>query len=148
MRDGKWYEDPHAPAPDERDVHWAVVGPGMLPDKTLLFFEVDARRPLYSNGMTRPEFGALMLRFGVTDGFALDSGGSATMVARMPGDDKASLATAPPTTTGNAGSPTDCSCTAARPCPRWSTACALPRLPRPSPQLRPDPRQGERCPAA
>ncbi len=86
LRDGAWYEDPHAPAPDERDVRWPVIALGRQSDNNLLLAAVDGRHPERSVGMTRPEFGALLLRFGVVDAMALDSGGSVTMVARAPGD--------------------------------------------------------------
>jgi len=42
-------------------------------------------------GVTRPEFGALMLGFGAGEGIAFDSGGSATLVARVLGDADASV---------------------------------------------------------
>jgi hypothetical protein len=41
--------------------------------------------------MTRPEFGELLQRLGVTDAMALDSGGSVTLVARSPGAHDATL---------------------------------------------------------
>ena len=92
VKDGAWYEDRHAPAPDERDVRWPVVGAGVRPsDGTLFFFEVDGRWPDISVGMTRPEFGELMIRYGVSDGFALDSGGSAGIVVRTPGEKTVSV---------------------------------------------------------
>ncbi len=95
LRNGQWYEDPHAPAPDERDVRWPVVAFGTLADGTLLFAAVDGRHPERSVGMTRPEFAELLKSFGVTDAMALDSGGSVTMVARTPGDTKASVHNTP-----------------------------------------------------
>lgn len=95
IRDGKWIEDPDAPAPGEHDIRWPVVGVGRLADDTLLFFEVDGRWPDISIGMTRPEFGDLMLRYHVVDGFAMDSGGSADIIARAPGDREASLRSHP-----------------------------------------------------
>jgi exopolysaccharide biosynthesis protein len=85
LRDGAWYEDTHAPAPDERDVQWPVVAFGVSGDGTLLLAAVDGRHPERSIGMTRPEFAELLRGFGVTDAMALDSGGSVTMVARSPG---------------------------------------------------------------
>jgi len=85
LKDGQWYEDTHAPAPDERDVQWPVVAFGVLGDGTLALVAVDGRHPERSIGMTRPEFAQLLQRFGVTDAMALDSGGSVTMVARSPG---------------------------------------------------------------
>ena len=95
IKDGIWYEDPDAPAKDERDVRWPVVGVGRLADESLLFFEVDGRWPDISIGMTRPEFGELMQRYRVVDGFALDSGGSATIVSRVPGESTVSLRSHP-----------------------------------------------------
>jgi len=91
LKDGKWYEDPHAPAPGEREVRWPVVGVGTLPSKRLLWVAVDGRWYDVSIGMTRPEFAALLQRFGVNDAIALDSGGSVTMVSRVPGDDVATV---------------------------------------------------------
>jgi hypothetical protein len=85
LKDGEWYEDTHAPAPDERDVQWPVVAVGTLADGTLIFVAVDGRHPERSIGMARPEFGALLRGLGVVDAMALDSGGSVTMVARSPG---------------------------------------------------------------
>ncbi|MFN2450021.1 MAG: phosphodiester glycosidase family protein [Candidatus Baltobacteraceae bacterium] len=95
LRDGKWYEDPHAPAPDERDVRWPVDALGVLDDKTLIMVAVDGRHPERSAGMTRPEFGHLLQDLGVTDAMALDSGGSVTLVARSPGDTGVSLHNVP-----------------------------------------------------
>lgn len=91
LKDGKWYEDSHAPAPGERDVRWPVVGVGKLPSGRLLWAAVDGRWFDVSIGMTRPEFAALLQRFGVRDAIALDSGGSVTMVSRIPGDDEATV---------------------------------------------------------
>ena len=85
LENGRWYEDKHAPAPDERDVQWPVVAFGVLGDGTLMLAAVDGRHPERSIGMTRPEFAELLRRFGVADAMALDSGGSVTMVARSPG---------------------------------------------------------------
>ena len=85
LKDGQWFEDAHAPAPDERDVQWPVIAVGTLADGTVVFAAVDGRHPERSIGMTRPEFGELLRRFGVIDAMALDSGGSVTMVARSPG---------------------------------------------------------------
>jgi hypothetical protein len=86
IKNGAWYEDPHAPAPDERDVRWPVIAIARRPDDALLLVAVDGRHPERSVGMTRPEFGDLLLRFGAVDAMALDSGGSVTLVARAPGD--------------------------------------------------------------
>ena len=81
-----WFEDHHAPAPDERDVQWPVVAIGTMPGDTLMFVAVDGRHPERSIGMTRPEFGDLLRSFGMIDAMALDSGGSVTLVSRAPGN--------------------------------------------------------------
>jgi exopolysaccharide biosynthesis protein len=86
LKDGVWFEDHHAPAPDERDVQWPVVAIGTMPGDTLMFVSVDGRHPERSIGMTRPEFGDLLRSFGMIDAMALDSGGSVTLVSRAPGN--------------------------------------------------------------
>lgn len=86
VKDGAWYEDPHAPAAAERDVRWPVIALAKRADETLMLVAVDGRHPERSVGMTRPEFGDLLLRLGAVDAMALDSGGSVTLVARAPGD--------------------------------------------------------------
>ena len=86
LKDGQWFEDHHAPAPDERDVQWPVVAIGTMSDGTLMFAAVDGRHPERSIAMTRPEFGNLLQGFGMVDAMALDSGGSVTLVSRAPGN--------------------------------------------------------------
>lgn len=86
LHDGEWYEDRHAPAPDERNVQWPVVAVGTLADGTLILASVDGRHPERSLGMTRPEFAELLQRFHLREAMALDSGGSVTMVSRAPGN--------------------------------------------------------------
>jgi exopolysaccharide biosynthesis protein len=63
-----------------------VVALARQADDHLLLVAVDGRHPERSVGMMRPEFADLLIRFGVTDAMALDSGGSVTMVSRAPGD--------------------------------------------------------------
>ncbi|MBV9409558.1 MAG: phosphodiester glycosidase family protein [Candidatus Eremiobacteraeota bacterium] len=84
LKGGAWFEDKHAPAPDERDVRWPVVAVARLPDERVLFVSADGRHPERAVGMTRPEFAKMLQAFGAIDAFALDSGGSVTMVARTP----------------------------------------------------------------
>jgi exopolysaccharide biosynthesis protein len=95
IKDGAWYEDPHAPAPDERDYRWPVVALARKPDGHLLLVAVDGRHPERSVGMTRPEFADLLLRLGSSDAMALDSGGSVTLVSRAPGDVNVSVRNVP-----------------------------------------------------
>jgi hypothetical protein len=87
--------DRNAPAPEERDVRFPVAGAALTSAGTLLLLSVDGRQTSSSIGVTRPEFGALMLGFGATDGMAFDSGGSATLVARELGDAEPSVANVP-----------------------------------------------------
>jgi exopolysaccharide biosynthesis protein len=86
LHDGRWYEDDHAPAPDERNVQWPVDAIGTLFDGTLVLVSVDGRHPERALGMTRPEFGELLRRFHLREAMALDSGGSVTLVSRAPGN--------------------------------------------------------------
>jgi len=95
VRDGGAYDDPNAPAPEERNRRFPVSGAATTPDGSLLLIAVDGRQPMESIGLTRPEFAALLLGLGAGDGMAFDSGGSATLVARVLGDDRASLLNAP-----------------------------------------------------
>jgi exopolysaccharide biosynthesis protein len=86
LKDGAWFEDRHAPAPDERNVQWPVIAIGTMPDGTLMFAAVDGRHPERSIGMTRPEFADILRGYGMIDAMALDSGGSVTLVSRAPGN--------------------------------------------------------------
>jgi exopolysaccharide biosynthesis protein len=95
VRDGAWYEDPHAPAPDERNYRWPVVALARQHDGRLVLVAVDGRHPERSVGATRPEFAAILLRLGATDAMALDSGGSVTLVSRAPGDRNVSVRNVP-----------------------------------------------------
>jgi exopolysaccharide biosynthesis protein len=95
VQNGVAYEDPNAPAPEERNRRFPVSGAATTPGGALLLIAVDGRQPAESIGLTRPEFGALMLGLGASDGMAFDSGGSATLVARILGDDRASLLNTP-----------------------------------------------------
>ncbi len=95
VRGGEGYEDPHAPAPDERDYRWPVIALARVNDARLLLVAVDGRHPERSVGMTRPEFTDLLIRLGTTDAMALDSGGSVTLVSRAPGDANVSVRNVP-----------------------------------------------------
>ena len=88
---GAPYDDPNSPAPEERNIRFPVAGAATTADGTLLLIVVDGRKPAVSIGLTRPEFGALMRGFGATDGLAFDSGGSATLAGRIPGDAAATV---------------------------------------------------------
>lgn len=92
---GTPYDDPNAPAPEERNRRFPLSGAATLADGTVLLIAVDGRQPAQSIGLTRPEFAALMLGLGASDGMAFDSGGSATLVGRVLGDERASVLNAP-----------------------------------------------------
>ena len=95
VRGGVVIADPNAPAPEERDVRFPVSGALVTANGMLVLASVDGRQSALSIGVTRPQFAALMLGLGATDGMAFDSGGSATLVARKLGDDAASVLNAP-----------------------------------------------------
>jgi len=92
---GRAVDDPDAPAPEERDVRFPVAGAATLPSGALALVTVDGRDRTRSVGLTRPEFAALMLALGATDAIAFDSGGSAELVAREPGDRDAEVSNVP-----------------------------------------------------
>ncbi len=87
--------DTNEPAPEERNRRFPVSGAALDAEGTLLMIAVDGGSAALSVGLTRPEFGALMLGLGARDGMAFDSGGSATLVARVLGDARASVLNAP-----------------------------------------------------
>jgi hypothetical protein len=95
LRNGAWYEDPHAPAPDERNYRWPVIALARAADDRLLLVAVDGRHPERSVGMMRPEFAELLRRLGAVDAMALDSGGSVTLVSRAVGDANVSVRNVP-----------------------------------------------------
>ncbi len=96
VRDGAYYEDPDAPAPQERDVRYPLTGAGLSADGAQLFFvAVDGRAPARSVGITRPMLGALLIALGAATGMAFDSGGSTELVVRHLGDERVSVAGVP-----------------------------------------------------
>jgi hypothetical protein len=96
VRDGMPFDDPAAPAPQERDVRYPLTGAGLSADgRTLWLVVVDGRRPGVSVGVTRPMLGALFIALGASDAMAFDSGGSSEMVARHLGDPGVTVQTTP-----------------------------------------------------
>src|SRR5579872_3643003 len=86
LRDGQPYDDPTAPPNLTDKIRVPVAGAGTVPPSTLLLVEVDGHQPGYSVGLTRSEFTALFEGLGARDALSLDSGGSATIVARPLGE--------------------------------------------------------------
>lgn len=95
LRAGSWHDDADGPAGAQFARRIPTSGIAVAPDGTIFLIEVDGRQPDLSIGVTRPQFAALMLALGAVDGMALDGGGSSTLVARQPGDDRASLVNSP-----------------------------------------------------
>ena len=83
---GRVVNDPHPPSPGERNVRFPVTALGILKDgRTVILVEVDGRQPHLSIGLTQPQLAAYMNWLGASEAMAFDSGGSATMVVRLPG---------------------------------------------------------------
>jgi exopolysaccharide biosynthesis protein len=95
LADGRLADDPNSPAPEETDVRFPVSGAARTAAGELLLASVDGRQPGLSIGATRPDFAQLLLAFGATDAMAFDSGGSATLVARVLGERDASVLNSP-----------------------------------------------------
>jgi hypothetical protein len=95
VRDGQPFADPDPPSPAEALQHDPQAGAFALGDGTLAFAEVDGRMADVSIGLTRPEFAALLIGLGASDAIGFDSGGSATLVARSPGDALPTVQNAP-----------------------------------------------------
>ncbi|MBD5656402.1 MAG: phosphodiester glycosidase family protein [Candidatus Eremiobacteraeota bacterium] len=95
LADGNPAQDSSEPAPEERERRFPVSGAAMEANSELLLASVDGRQPSLSIGVTRPQFAALFLGLGATSAMAFDSGGSATLVARVLGDASASVQNAP-----------------------------------------------------
>jgi phosphodiester glycosidase len=86
VQDGAIAEDPDPPAPRERNHPNPVVALGIARDgRTILLVEADGRQPDLSIGLTRPQLATYMQGLGAYQAMAFDSGGSATMVVRLPG---------------------------------------------------------------
>lgn len=95
VRDGAWYADPDGPSKGEFATQMPASGVAQTADGKLLFFEIDGRQPAISVGLLQPQFAALMIAFGAVTGMQFDGGGSSTIVARLPGDAKASVLNSP-----------------------------------------------------
>jgi exopolysaccharide biosynthesis protein len=86
VANGRVVDDPYSPAPAERDQRNPVAAVGITEDgRRLLIIEVDGRQPRLSIGLTQPELASYLRWLGAYQAMAFDSGGSATLVARLPG---------------------------------------------------------------
>jgi len=93
---GRIVQDPDAPAVAETNIPYPGAAVGISADgRYLTFVEVDGRQPALSIGLTRPQLAQYMLHQGAYQAMAFDSGGSATLVVRLPGDDQVTTVNSP-----------------------------------------------------
>jgi hypothetical protein len=95
LADGKAVDDPISPGYAERALRIPVAAAAKLGDGRLALVTIDGRHPPISIGTSRAELIALLQAIGATDALQFDSGGSATLVARVLGDAKPSVLNAP-----------------------------------------------------
>ncbi len=95
VQDGRPVDDPASPNYAERDRRIPATAAARLGDGTLALVVVDGRRPATSIGVNRAELIALLRALGATDAMLFDSGGSATMAARVLGDVQPSVVNEP-----------------------------------------------------
>jgi len=95
LNNGTFVIDPDGPNGAEFLLRIPSSGAAIAPDGTLFLIEVDGRQPLWSVGLFRPEFAALMRAFGATTGMAFDGGGSSELAVRTLGDTEAQVVNAP-----------------------------------------------------
>ncbi|RAR43688.1 phosphodiester glycosidase family protein [Paenibacillus sp. MDMC362] len=68
---------------------------GTKADGSVVLFEVDGRQPGFSEGLTYIELGEMLQELGVVNALNLDGGGSATFVARLPGETERKVLNSP-----------------------------------------------------
>ncbi len=95
LADGKAVDDASSPGYAERALRIPVAAAAKLSDGRLALVTIDGRHPPISIGTSRVELIAFLQALGATDAMQFDSGGSATLVARVLGDAKPSVLNAP-----------------------------------------------------
>ena len=95
LRNGTPVDDPSSPNYAERDRRIPASAAARFADGTLALVAVDGRHPATSIGVNRAELIALLRALGAADAMLFDSGGSATLVARVLGDADASVVNEP-----------------------------------------------------
>ena len=96
IQNGQIVEDSDAPSPLERDHRHPVIAVGIARDgRSLTLVEVDGRQPNLSIGLTRPELASYLRWLGAYQAMAFDSGGSAEVVARLPGQSVPTVVNSP-----------------------------------------------------
>jgi Phosphodiester glycosidase len=95
LRDGAPVDDPASDNYAERGMRIPASVLARFATGTLAMIVVDGRRPATSIGVNRNELIALLRALGVRDAMLLDSGGSTTLVARVLGDERATIVNTP-----------------------------------------------------
>lgn len=95
LQNGAPVDDPSSPNYADRDKRIPASAAARFPDGTLAFVVVDGRRPATSIGVNRSELIALLRGLGASDAMLFDSGGSATLVARVLGEGEPSVVNDP-----------------------------------------------------
>lgn len=96
VKDGIPYRDPDSPAPIETNTVYPVSGIGISRDgKKLSLVVVDGTKGKQAKGLTRPQFSWYLQTIGAWNAMAFDSGGSAQMAVRRPGDQWAGIINTP-----------------------------------------------------
>jgi Phosphodiester glycosidase len=95
LRAGTAIDDPSSPNYADRDKRIPAAAAARFADGALALVVVDGRRPQTSIGVNRAELIALLRALGATDAMLFDSGGSATLAARVLGDAAASVVNDP-----------------------------------------------------
>jgi hypothetical protein len=95
VKNGAWYPDPDGPSKGEFATHMPATSAGVTSEGKLLLFEIDGRQPEQSIGVLQPQLASLMIAFGVVTGMQFDGGGSSTMIARLPGQNAATVQNSP-----------------------------------------------------
>jgi hypothetical protein len=91
LANGIAVDDPASPGYAARAKRIPVAAAAQLRDGDVAFVVIDGRRPAISIGVDRAELIALLSALGATNAMQFDSGGSATLVARVLGEAHASV---------------------------------------------------------
>ena len=96
VKNGAPFQDGDAPASFEANVPYPVSGAGVSRDgRTLWLVVVDGHEGYPAFGLTRSQFAWYFQTIGAWQAMAFDSGGSATLVARLRGQRSATVVNAP-----------------------------------------------------
>jgi Phosphodiester glycosidase len=95
LRGGVPVDDPASPNYADRARRIPAAAAARFADGSLALVVVDGRHPATSIGVNRAELIALLAALGATDAMLFDSGGSATLAARVLGDTAASVVNEP-----------------------------------------------------